>query len=57
MKKKLKTLSKYLDELEKPKEIDVPQVSESDDPGDRGGENGAQSNERENLEERNLKKT
>jgi len=45
-------LAKYLDELEKPKEIDVPQVSESDDPGDRGGENGAQSNERENLEEK-----
>lgn len=45
-------LAKYLDELEKPKDIDVPQVSESDDPGDRGGENGAQSNERENLEEK-----
>ena len=45
-------LAKYLDELEKPQEIDAPQVSESDDPGDRGGENGAQSNERENLEEK-----
>ncbi len=45
-------LAKYLDELENPKDIDVPQVSESDDPGDRGGENGAQSNERENLEEK-----
>ena len=44
--------AKYLDELEKPQEIDAPQVSESDDPGDRGGENGAQSNERENLEEK-----
>ena len=38
--------------MEKPQEIDAPQVSESDDPGDRGGENGAQSNERENLEEK-----
>ena len=45
-------LAKYLDELENPRDIDVPQVSESDDPGDRGGENGAQSNERENLEEK-----
>ena len=45
-------LAKYLDELEKPQEINAPQVSESDDPGDRGGENGAQSNERENLEEK-----
>ena len=45
-------LAKYLDELENPRDIDVPQVSESDNPGDRGGENGAQSNERENLEEK-----
>ena len=45
-------LAKYLDELENPMDIDAPQLSESDDPGDRGGENGAQSNERENLEEK-----
>jgi uncharacterized protein (TIGR02302 family) len=45
-------LAKYLDELENPMDIDVPQVSEADDPGDRGGENGAQSSERENLEEK-----
>jgi len=45
-------LAKYLDELENPMDIDTPQVSESDDPGDRGGENGALSNDRENLEEK-----
>ena len=45
-------LKKYLEELENPMDIDAPQVSESDNPGDRGGENGAQSNERENLEEK-----
>jgi len=45
-------LAKYLDELENPMDVDAPQLSESDDPGDRGGENGAQSNERENLEEK-----
>ena len=45
-------LAKYLDELENPMDINAPQLSESDDPGDRGGENGAQSNERENLEEK-----
>jgi len=46
-------LKKYLDELENPMDIDAPQVSESDNPGDRGGENGAQSNEeREDLEEK-----
>ena len=45
-------LAKYLDELENPMDIEAPQLSESDDPGDRGGENGAQSNERENLEEK-----
>ena len=37
-------LAKYLDELENPMDVDAPQLSESDDPGDRGGENGAQSN-------------
>ena len=45
-------LAKYLDELENPMDVEAPQLSESDDPGDRGGENGAQSNERENLEEK-----
>jgi len=45
-------LAKYLDELENPMDIDAPQLSESDDPGDRGGENGAQANDRENLEEK-----
>jgi hypothetical protein len=33
-------------------DVDAPQLSESDDPGDRGGENGAQANDRENLEEK-----
>lgn len=45
-------LKKYLEELEKPMDIDAPQVSESDNPGDRGGESGAQANEKENLEEK-----
>ena len=45
-------LAKYLDELENPMDIDAPQVSESDDPGDRGGENGAKSNEGADLEEK-----
>ena len=45
-------LGKYLDELEEPMNVDAPQVSESEDPGDRGGENGAQSNERQDLEEK-----
>ena len=45
-------LKKYLEELENPMDIDVPQVSESDNPGDRGGESGAQANEKENLEEK-----
>ena len=34
-------LEKYLDEVEDPINIDAPQVSVSDDPGDRGGESGA----------------
>jgi len=45
-------LKKYLEELENPMDIDVPQVSEADNPGDRGGESGAQANENENLEEK-----
>jgi hypothetical protein len=45
-------LAKYLEELENPMDIDDPQVSESDNPGDRGGENGAQSNEKADLEEK-----
>jgi uncharacterized protein (TIGR02302 family) len=45
-------LAKYLEELENPMDIDAPQVSESDNPGDRGGENGAQSNEKADLEEK-----
>ena len=45
-------LGKYLDELEEPMNVDAPQVSESEDPGDRGGENGAQSNERQDREEK-----
>ena len=32
--------------------VDAPQVSESEDPGDRGGENGTKSNERQDLEEK-----
>ena len=34
-------LEKYLDEVEDPINVDAPQVSVSDDPGDRGGESGA----------------
>ena len=45
-------LGKYLDEIEDPMNVDAPQVSESDDPGDRGGENGAQTNERQDLEKK-----
>jgi len=45
-------LENYLDELEEPMNVDAPQVSESEDPGDRGGENGAESNERQDLEEK-----
>ena len=45
-------LKKYLEELENPMDIDAPQLSESDNPGDRGGENGAQANDKENLEEK-----
>ena len=45
-------LGKYLDEIEEPLNVDAPQVSESDDPGDRGGENGAQTNERQDLEKK-----
>ena len=41
-----------MDEIEDPMNVDAPQVSESDDPGDRGGENGAQTNERQDLEKK-----
>ena len=46
-------LGQYLDEVEDPINVDAPQASVSDDPGDRGGESGAQPNEeRQDLEER-----